>query len=108
MNAEMIIHKPVRVGSVGKVDTWGFGSRATVWDYPTLGLRGVVTTGSTGGIRYPRIQGVDPEFNDLPDYTPLIHWGDYEPTYHLTGGRVLRAVLIDGERCFVEMPKTAS
>jgi hypothetical protein len=99
----MIIHKPVQIGTTGKIDSWGYGSWARVWAYPTLGLSRVITTGPTGGIMYPTIQGVDPEFVGLPDHAPLIHWGDYSPTYYLPDGRVLVARLIDGERCFIEV-----
>jgi hypothetical protein len=100
----LIEHRPVRSGSVGKVDSWGFGSRATVWDYPTLGLRRVVTSTTTGGVRYPAVEGTHPEFGpERPDYAPDQRWGQWSPVYRLpSSGRVLRPCLVDGLRCFIE------
>lgn len=97
-----ILHKPIRNGSVGKVDSWGFGSWARCWDYPGLGLKGVATTGSCGGVRYPRINGVSPVFTGLADYCPTLHWGMFAPTYNLPDGRVVVAIDLDGDRCFEE------
>ncbi len=98
----MIIHLPVRTGSIGAMDPWGFGSRASVWDYPTLGLQGIVTTSTTGGVLYPRIGGVRPRFSDRGDYAPDQYWGQYQPTWTLPEGRVIHAVLREGQRVFIE------
>jgi hypothetical protein len=105
----LIEHRPVRAGSVGKVDSWGFGSTATVWDYPTLGLRGIVTSTTSGGVRYPAVEGTHPEFGaERPDYAPDQRWGQWSPVYRLPSGRVLRPVHEDGLRCFVESSKEVS
>lgn len=98
----MKIHKPERSGRIGGVDSWGYGSSATVWDYPTLGLRGVVVVTTTGGVRYPTIQGVSPVFGDRPEYAPDQYWGQYAPIYTLPDGRLIRPVIRDGENCFEE------
>lgn len=99
----MIIHKPVRVGVSGKRDSWGYGSWASRYDYPTLGLNSVVTTPACGGVQYPRIQGVDVQYAVEHGYAPEQKWGQYDPFYVLPDGRTLKAVDIDGDRCFVEL-----
>lgn len=98
-----IIHRPVRTGSIGKIDKWGFGSCASTWDYPTLGLAGVILTTTVGGVSYPAIQGVRAEFPGKPYYAPLQHWGDYTPTWTLPDGRVIVARVVDGQKCLVEV-----
>lgn len=97
-----IIHRPVRSGAVGKVDSWGFGSRGVLWDYPTLGISRVCLTTSVGGVSYPLIEGVRATFNK-PYYAPLQEWGVYAPTWALPDGRKFIAHLIDGEKCIVEL-----
>lgn len=97
------IHRPVKTGSIGKIDKWGFGSSASVVSYPTLGIDHCVTTSTTGGVRYPSIDGVSPKFHGRPEYAPLQAWGTYSPTYDLPDGRVIVAVMLDGERCFEEL-----
>ena len=98
----MKLHLPVHSGSIGHIDKYGYGGKASTWDYPSLGLERMVFKSTTGGIVYPELFGVKPTFKDKPYWAPFQEWGKWEPTYKLPDGRVLVAVSYDGQYAFQE------
>jgi len=88
----MTLHLPVRSGTIGHRDQWGFGDTAATFDYPSLGLKRMVFKTTTGGFEYPELFGVKPVFTGKPYYAPTLEWGRWKPTWYLPDGRVLVAI----------------
>ena len=97
-----IIHRPVKRAGVGKVDSWGYGSRTTILEWPSLpGRPRHMRRGTAGGVVYPRIPGAAREDNMLP-YAPDQVWGGGGVRFMTSDGRMFRPEVVDGEEVIVE------
>ena len=106
----MRIHYPKMEGTVGTIDSWGFGSWSRVVRWPTLpGSPVHAWTGSTGGVSYPPIAGAVRQDNMLP-YSPDQVWGGGGVCFVLADGTEFRPILVDGVprgRAFEEISPVA-
>lgn len=99
-----IIHRPTVVGAVGKVDSWGFGSRSTIWEWPTLpGRPKHLRTPSTGGVNYPEIAGAEREHPGRREYAPDQVWQQEGLCFRTEGGTLFRPEVRDGQEVMVEV-----
>ena len=94
----MKIHESRKVGSIGKIDSWGYGSTSSTWVTPTLFDRYWHMTKSVGGIAGPPLGVIRYPFEDTGEYGPFRNnytWSSTlsSPFYFLG----------DDGRCFVRL-----
>lgn len=98
-----IIHESVVTDSIGKVDSWGFGSRSSIISWPTLpGSPTHTSTTTCGGVVYPVIQGCERQDDRVWAYAPDVSWGGLNVRFVHADGRIFRPDYLDGRRVIVE------